>query len=211
MSLSPADLLPSKDDIEKVKLSLVVLVSRLITTHFKDPSAFSKVVCKHITHKYSQEISRKVLVVDVLMKNEACGPGMVDIMQAMHGYLGPDCPSDLKIASGGDQLTCKTQIAAQRHMMDGDTPAERLALLEPPIEDWHCLLYIVTVHLSLQFLHNDEHTFLYRWFGKCFTARVHVTMAVKGHLLATACELLHVKNPESSLDLPPVRDANQQS
>ena len=137
MSLSPADLLPSKDDIEKVKLNLVVLVSRLITTHFKDLSAFSKVVCKHITHKYSQEMSRKseVLVVDVLMKNEACGPDMVDIMQAMHGYLGPDCPSDLRIASGGDQLTCERQIAAQRHMMDGDTPAERLALLEPQIED----------------------------------------------------------------------------
>ena len=34
---------------------------------------------------------------------------------------------------------------------------------------------------------------------------------VKGHLLAAACELLHVQNPESSLDLPPVRDADQQS
>ena len=179
MSLSPADLLPSKDDIEKVKLNLVVLVSRLITTHFKDLSAFSKVVCKHITHKYSQEMSRKseVLVVDVLMKNEACGPDMVDIMQAMHGYLGPDCPSDLRIASGGDQLTCERQIAAQRHMMDGDTPAERLALLEPQIEDWHCLLCIVTVCLSLQFFIMMNTLFLYRWFGKRFTARVHVTMA----------------------------------
>lgn len=70
-----------------MKLNLVVLISRLITTHFKDLYAFSKDVCKHITHKYSQEMSRKleVLVVDFLMKNEACGLDMVDIMQAMHG------------------------------------------------------------------------------------------------------------------------------
>ena len=87
----------------------------------------------------------EVLVVDVLMKNEACGPDMVDIMQTLQGYLGVDYPPNRKVAFGGDQLTCERQRAAQRHMMDGDTPADRLTLLEPQVEDWHCLVCFLMV------------------------------------------------------------------
>ena len=66
----------------------------------------------------------EVLVLDVLMKNEACGSDMVDIMQTLQGYLGTDYPHERRIASGGDQLTCERQATAQRHLMDGDTPAD---------------------------------------------------------------------------------------
>ena len=38
---------------------------------------------------------------------------------------------------GGDQLTCERQVGAKRHMMDGDTPSDRLDEFEIQTEDWH--------------------------------------------------------------------------
>ena len=81
-------------------------------------------------------------MLDVLMKNEARS---TDIMQTLQGYLGKDYPVEKNIASGGDQLTCERQAASQRHMVDGDTPEERLQLLEPQTEDWHCLVCMLKV------------------------------------------------------------------
>ena len=66
-------------------------------------------------------------------------------MQTMQGYLGDDYPTSHRVASGGDQLTCERQLGSQRHMMDGDTPRERLQLLEPQTEDWHCLVCMLNV------------------------------------------------------------------
>ena len=74
---------------------------------------------------------------------------MVDIIRSMQGYLGDGYPSHHCIASGGDHLTCERQIGAQRHLMDGDSPAQRLQLLEPHAEDWHCLLCILSVSTEL--------------------------------------------------------------
>ena len=149
LSLPSSSLLPCGDDIQVLQKNLVVLVSRLITSYIKDLSPAAKLVPKHIIHKYSQFMSKKSeeLVLDVLMKNECCGPDMVDIMQTLQGYLGPDYPSERRVASGGDQLTCERQAAAQHHLMDGDTPADRLDLLEPQAEDWHCLVCVLTVSL----------------------------------------------------------------
>ena len=53
------------------------------------------------------------------------------------------------MASGGDQLTCERQVGAQQHMMDGDTPEDRLQLLEPQTEDWHCLVCVLMVSCVL--------------------------------------------------------------
>ena len=47
--------------------------------------------------------------------------------------------------SGGDQLTCERQYCAQRHLMDSDTPRERLQNLEPVCEDWHTLMNLLIV------------------------------------------------------------------
>ena len=44
-----------------------------------------------------------------------------------------------RVLSGGDQLTKERQIGAQRHMMCGNSIQERLELLEPTSEDWHCM------------------------------------------------------------------------
>lgn len=84
-------------------------------------------------------------MLDVLHKNEAYGPDMIDIMQSLHEYLGSDYQTDRRVASGGDQLTCERQAAAQRHMMHEDTPLERLDILEPVAEDWHCLVCVLMV------------------------------------------------------------------
>ena len=65
------------------------------------------------------------------MKNEACHQDMIDLMKTIQGYLGKDYPTDHRVASGRDQLTCERQTGSQRHMMDGNTPEECLKLLEP--------------------------------------------------------------------------------
>ena len=145
--------LPSSNDIGHVKSNLVILVSRLLTQYIKDLSPLSRSVPQHISHQYTEEMSRRsdVAVLDILMKNEACHSDMIDIMKTMHSYLGSDYLSHRRVASGGDQLTCERQVGAQRHVMDGDTPWDRLQLLEPQTEDWHCLVCILTVSL-----HNDK-------------------------------------------------------
>ena len=70
---------------------------------------------------------------------------MANIMQTLQGFLGTDYPPDRRVVSDGDQLTCERQAAAQRHLMDGDTPVDRLELLEPQAEDWHCLVCVIMV------------------------------------------------------------------
>ena len=70
---------------------------------------------------------------------------MLVIMKTMHDYLGEDFPSDKKVLSGGDQLTCERQSFAQKHVMDGDVPRDRLELVEPVIEDWHTLMCFLKV------------------------------------------------------------------
>ena len=49
-----------------------------------------------------------------------------------------------KVPSGGDLLTCEWQRCAQNHVLDGDTPKERLELLLPVIEDWHAHTHVLT-------------------------------------------------------------------
>ena len=146
-SIPAKDLLPSTDDIQAVRSNLITLVSRVLTQYIDDLMPFAKVVPKHIVHTYSAEMAKKsdVVVVDVLMKNEAKHSDMIDIMTTMHTYLGQDYPSYRRILSGGDQLTCERQVGAQRHTMDGDTLKERLGVLEPVTEDWHCLVCLLGV------------------------------------------------------------------
>lgn len=139
--------LPNNSDVEAVKQNLIVLVGRILTEYFPALVPFSKVVPKHIRHKYSAEMSRKsdVVVLDILMKNEAKHRDMLDIMKTLQRYLGEDYPDKHPVLSGGDQMTCERQVAAQRHMMDGNTEEERLEHLTPVIEDWHCLVAFLTV------------------------------------------------------------------
>lgn len=87
-------------------------------------ACFSKVVPKHILHRYSQEMARKseVFALDALGE----------------GYTR-------RVVSGGDYLTCERQRGAQLSTVCGATVSERLALLEPVNEDWHCLLTFLTV------------------------------------------------------------------
>ena len=79
------------------------------------------------------------------MKNEAKHKDMLDIMNTLQDYLGENYPDDRPVLSGGDQLTSERQVGAQRHMMCGNTVKERLELLRPVTEDWHCLVAIIGV------------------------------------------------------------------
>ena len=139
--------LPSAADVAAVKENLVVLVGRILTSHFTSLAPLAKAVPMHIRHKYSTEMSRKSedVVLDVLMKNEAKHKDMLDIMKALQDYLGKEYPEDRKVVSGGDLMTCERQVGAQRHMMDGNTVSERLELLKPTAEDWHCLVAFIGV------------------------------------------------------------------
>ncbi len=104
-------------------------------------------VPKHIRHKYSKEMAEKseVVVLDILKKNETVHQEMLDIMEEVIGYLGEDYPQECRVASGGDHLTCERQIGGQRHKMDGNTRPEKLKVLEPVVEDWHCQVCVITV------------------------------------------------------------------
>lgn len=139
--------LPQNSDVLGVKSNLVILVSRVLTKYFPALAFLAGVVPKHIHHRYSKEMSEKseVVVLDILMKNETLHKDMIDIMNVMQGYLGEDYPQERRVVSGGDHLTCEREIGAQRHLMDSDTPHERLDLLEPVAEDWHCQLCIIVV------------------------------------------------------------------
>ena len=87
----------------------------------------------------------EVVVLDVLMKNETVHTDMISIMNTMQGYLGEDYDDNRRILSGGDLLTCERQVGAQKHMMCGNTPKERLQVLQPVVEDWHCLVSLLSV------------------------------------------------------------------
>lgn len=139
--------LPQRSDILAVKSNLVVLVSRILVQYFPALKFLAGVVPKHIHHKYSKEMAQKseVVVLDILMKNETDHKDMLEIMNIMQNYLGDSYPHERRILSGGDHLTCERQIGAQRHMMDGNTQQERLEILEPVVEDWHCQLCLITV------------------------------------------------------------------
>ena len=86
----------------------------------------------------------EVVVLDVLMKNEAKYSDVIDILKQMVDYLGDDYPHEKRVASG-DQLTTERQVGEQRHVMCGNCPEDRLDVLEPQTEDWHCLVVLLTV------------------------------------------------------------------
>ena len=146
-SLPSEMFLPSPDDVRAIHSNMIVLVSRVLTQYIPDLHRFSKVIPSHIIHEYSTEMAKKseVVVVDVLMKNETKHSDMIDILSKMQEYLGEDYPSDKRILSGGDQVTCERQVGAQRHRMDGDNVVDRLGILEPVTEDWHCLVCLLSV------------------------------------------------------------------
>ena len=76
-----------------------------------------------------------VVVLDVLMKDETKHSDMISIMETMQNYLGKDYDKKRRVLSGGDLLTCERQQGSQKHMMCGNTPRERLEILEPVAED----------------------------------------------------------------------------
>ena len=145
--VTPAMILPTTEDIAIVKSNLVVLVSHILTQYVSGLAPFSKAISKHITHKYSTEMSKKseVVVLDVLMKNETVHTDMISIMTTMQEYHGEDYDGRRKVLSGGDLLTCERQQGAQKHMMCGNTPKERLQVLQPVTEDWHGLVSLLSV------------------------------------------------------------------
>ncbi len=141
--------LPTTEEVRTVKSNLVILVSRILTQYISALAFLAKVVPKHIRHRYSDKMAEKseTVVLDILMKNETCHKDMLDIMHEMQGYLGESYQQERRVASGGDHLTCERQIGAQKHMMDGDTPEERLYVFEPVAEDWHCQLCIIIISI----------------------------------------------------------------
>ena len=146
-TLSYKSLLPNEVDMAAIFQNLTILVSRILVRYISDLKVFAKLVPKHIWHERSNEMAQKsqVAVIDVLHKNETCNQDMHEIMRVLQSYLGESFHG--KVISGGDQVTCERQRGVQRHVMDSDTPSERLELLEPVVEDWHALMCWMTVRL----------------------------------------------------------------
>lgn len=144
---SPNAFLPTCDDVQSVKSNLVIIVSRVLTQYISALAPMHKSIEAHIKHKYSSEMSKKsdVVVLDVLMKDETKHSDMISIMETMQNYLGKDYDEKRRVLSGGDLLTCERQQGSQKHMMCGNTPRERLEILEPVSEDCHCLVTLLEV------------------------------------------------------------------
>ena len=161
-SIPAEEFLPSQQDFDAVQRNLVIIVSRILTQYVGGLSVFAKVVPQHILHNYSAEMGKKsdVIVLDVLMKNEASRGDMIDIMHCMQNYLGKNQPRDKRVLSGGDLLTCERQVGAQHHTMDGDTVNDRLGLLEPVTEDWHCLVCLLSVSATNKHKMGTQFTFV---------------------------------------------------
>lgn len=86
LSSSPTEsFLPTLSDVNAVKKNLVVLVCRVLTRYIHGLSPLSIAIPQHITHTYSAQMSKKseVVVLDVLMKNEAKSSDMIHIMEKM--------------------------------------------------------------------------------------------------------------------------------
>lgn len=152
-SFDPDHFLPLLSEVNSVKQNLVVIVSRILVKYIKALNPLSKAIPEHIDHQYSAEQSMKseVAVVDVLMKNETSSIDMLDIMKKMQSYT-----VNLKdrVLSGGDLTTCERQVAAQHHVMDGNTREEQLMKLEPVVEDFHLIMNLLDVSASACWMHN---------------------------------------------------------
>ena len=141
-SLQPSAFLPTIHDIRAIQDNLEVLVSHYLCRNVKH---LLNVVPAHIPHQYSGEMAKKfkVIVLDVLMKNEAKNADMLDIMQTMQHYLRENFPLEQRVLFGGDQL--ERHVGAKRHMMDGDTSKDNLDEFEIQTEDWHALMSFLGV------------------------------------------------------------------
>ena len=148
-------ILPTCDDVNKVNSNLIIIVSRVLTQYLSALTPLSKAIPKHITHQYSTEMSKKseVVVLDALMKNETKHADMIAIMNTMQEYLGSDYDEERRVLSGGDQVTYyEPQIGSQKHMMCGNTPREWLEVVEPVVEDWHCLVSLLGVSCLIKLI-----------------------------------------------------------
>lgn len=77
-----------------MKSNLVVLVSRIITRYIDGLVVLPKSVPQHIQHKYSMEMGKKseVIVLDVLMNDEANRSDMIDIIKCMRTTSARNTP-----------------------------------------------------------------------------------------------------------------------
>ena len=101
----------------------------------------------------------EIAVLDVLHKNETKSADMVDIMREQQTYLGEGYTHT--VLSGGDHVTCERQQGSKRHVMDSDTRMGQLELLEPCVEDWHCLLSVLGVKKKKKNMSMYTHVLLY--------------------------------------------------
>lgn len=139
--------------VDDITMNLMMLARRIICENMQCLKHLAHVMPNHIPHQYSETMSKKseTFFLDVLQKNEAKSADMLDIMKAMHDYLGEEFPCDRKVLSGGDQLIFERQSCAQKHVMDGDTPKDRIELVEPVIEDWHTLMcFLMAINLCFE-------------------------------------------------------------
>ena len=67
-------LLPTSEDIQKLKSNFQVYISRIVTEYLKSMKPLSVVVPQHIEHAHSIEMSKRLFVVChfVLYENELC-------------------------------------------------------------------------------------------------------------------------------------------
>lgn len=192
--------LPNRSHLLQLKCNLTILVSRVLCEHITPLMSLSKLIPRHIYHEHTSEMSQQseTVVLDVLHRNEAKHEDMLVIMRTMQSYLGEH---NSEVLSGGDQLTCERQRGSKRHVMDGDTPQDRLDALHPVIEDWHALQSFLKVYiLSMQLIDHIIHmctSFQLIW--KLLYKRKSRDHGTLGHLCSLLGRLPQANDPKKYL------------
>eukprot|EP00112_Aurelia_sp_Birch-Aquarium-sp1_P000947 Seg1092.2 transcript_id=Seg1092.2/GoldUCD/mRNA.D3Y31 product="hypothetical protein" protein_id=Seg1092.2/GoldUCD/D3Y31 len=143
----------TKIEYEKLRKTLQELVKRIICKQMKFfQDNFDHLVSPHIPHKFQREMKQKsnVVPLGIMLKNEMYTEEMIAVLEKLQEYCPQTKNGDLKkILCGGDGLTTKRGVDAQRARADAPTPEKRLEGLIMKSEDWHEAI------LCLQIMYDD--------------------------------------------------------
>ncbi|KAL5474743.1 hypothetical protein EMCRGX_G026736 [Ephydatia muelleri] len=111
--------------------------------------------------------------------------------------------------TGGDHVTCERERGTKRHVMCSNTREGRLEQLEPCVEDWHCVNFMILILQKLVKISPRDHESLNQLFTRLGRlpnvnnpkADMHACQdalltVFKGHIVAAAYRELSIGGPD---------------
>ncbi|XP_035658071.1 uncharacterized protein LOC118403462 [Branchiostoma floridae] len=156
------DCLPTPEIEAHLRNELIIIGSRMVTTHIPALKPFAPAVIHHIPHQYSETMSQPSTEVShikykwnlafplgLLFKNESVTSDLVDILQHIQTEYVPRTPDGMQsIFMGGDRLTEGNSRSVQWAFGDGENPEDRLEGLIAKFDDWHARRVLYGIHFK---------------------------------------------------------------